>query len=252
MTNILGIPMYDSPLAELLSTIRRTCSDPAEPRRGRLVSLTGAHGLVHARHHAEFRETLEAFDYNLPDGLPGVWVGRYLKGATSMEQIRGADFFRHVMSATAADPIRHYLCGGKDGVAERLAEVCAQRFGNANVCGTHSPPFRPMTDADWDELVARIDASGADIVWVGLSTPKQELFARELAKRVRVHYLVTIGAAFDFHTGAMPEAPRVLRKAGLEWAYRTWREPRRLARRYAEVVPLFLLYNALDMLGKER
>ena len=196
------------------------------------------------------RPTLQEFDLNLPDGLPGVWVGKYLKNASRMEQIRGADFFRALVTRSAAVPIRHYLCGGKPEVADRLRSVCRERFSNDQIVGTYCPPFRALDDAEWATLAADIAASRPDIVWIGLSTPKQEVFARELARRVDVHYIATIGAAFDFHIGEVREAPLFVQRSGFEWFYRMCLDPKRLVRRYAEVVPLFLLYNLLDVARK--
>jgi len=247
MIPILGIPMYDGPLAEAIERIVATCVSSDEPRTSRLISLTGAHGLVHARKHPAFAEALQGFELNLPDGLPGVWIGKYLKRASRMEQIRGADFFRAMMTRSATTPVRQYLCGGKPGVADRLREVCRDRFANPNIVGTYCPPFRALDEAEWSALAADIEASRADVVWIGLSTPKQELFARELARRVRVHYIATIGAAFDFHIGEVREAPVFVQRSGLEWFYRMCLDPKRLVRRYAEVVPLFLLYNLVEL-----
>jgi N-acetylglucosaminyldiphosphoundecaprenol N-acetyl-beta-D-mannosaminyltransferase len=246
MVRVLGIDMFDKPLESALSSIVDTCDSDA-PRTSRLISTTGAHGLVHAQHDEEFANTLRDFDMNLPDGLPGVWVGRYLKGASSMERMRGADFFRALMVRSATTRIRHYLCGGKEGVADELRAVCRDELGNANIVGTHCPPFRALTEDEWDELANDIEDTGADIVWIGISTPKQERFARELATRVRVHYIATVGAAFDFHIGAVPEAPLLVQRSGFEWFYRMLIDPKRLVPRYAEIVPLFLLYSVRDL-----
>lgn len=250
LTPILGIPMYDGSLDDAIAAIIETCLSPHVSRSSRLISLTGAHGLVHAQKDRHFAETLKEFDLNLPDGLPGVWVGKYLKNASRMEQIRGADFFRALVTRSAAVPIRHYLCGGKPEVADRLRSVCRERFSNDQIVGTYCPPFRALDDAEWATLAADIAASRPDIVWIGLSTPKQEVFARELARRVDVHYIATIGAAFDFHIGEVREAPLFVQRSGFEWFYRMCLDPKRLVRRYAEVVPLFLLYNLLDVARK--
>lgn len=250
MTPILGIPMYDGSLDEAIARIIETCLSSSAPRSSRMISLTGAHGLVHAQKDRRFAETLHQFEFNLPDGLPGVWVGKYLKNASRMEQIRGADFFRELVTRSATVPVRHYLCGGKPGVADRLRDVCSDRFANDQVVGTYCPPFRALDDAEWAGLATDIEASGADIVWIGLSTPKQEMFARELSSRVNVHYIATIGAAFDFHIGEVREAPAFVQRAGFEWFYRMCLDPKRLVRRYAEVVPLFLLYNLIEVARK--
>jgi N-acetylglucosaminyldiphosphoundecaprenol N-acetyl-beta-D-mannosaminyltransferase len=251
VVRILGIDVYDESLGHALNSIIETCLSNA-PRSSRLISATGAHGLVHAQRNPQFAETLRAFNMNLPDGLPGVWVGKYVKGAARMERMRGADFFRALIMRAAATPIRHYFCGGKEGVAVKLRDVCRDRFGNPNVCGFYCPPFRSLSSAEWQALAADVRASGADIVWIGLSTPKQETFAQELASRVEVHYIATIGAAFDFHIGAVREAPLVVQRSGFEWLYRMLHDPKRLVWRYAEVVPLFLLYNLRDVFRERK
>lgn len=222
------------------------------PRDSRCISATGAHGLVHAQHDREFAAILSQFHMNLPDGMPGVWVGRYVKNARGMERMRGPDFFRSLITRSASTSVRHYFCGGKEGVANRLRDVCAANFGNLNVVGTYCPPFRALNDDEWQMLADEIMASRADVVWIGISTPKQERFAYELSKRVKVHYIATVGAAFDFHTGSVREAPVVVQKSGLEWLYRMLLDPKRLARRYVEVVPLFLYYNVRDLVQERQ
>src|SRR5262245_48197653 len=197
MINVLKIPIHDQGLGAAVRGLVATCVDERAPRRNRLVSATGAHGLVHARKHPEFAELLRTFTINLPDGKPTEWIGR-IKGGRAMRQCRGADFFREVIRESAAHPIRHFLCGGQEGVADELARVCRDRLANANVVGTYCPPFREMTDDELSALAAQIDEARTDVLWVGLSTPKQERFAARLATHVRVHYIATIGAAFDF------------------------------------------------------
>ena len=125
------------------------------------------------------------------------------------------------------------------------------KFGNNNVVGTFSPPFRPMTDDEMKILAEDINSKGTDIVWVGLSTPKQEIFANQLAQYAHVHFIITVGAAFDFHTGKVTQAPKILQKMGLEWFFRLCMEPKRLYKRYGVVVPLFIFYNVREFLLKK-
>lgn len=251
VVRILGIELYDRPLSEAVESVISTCLSMA-PRASRLISATGAHGLVHAQKAPEYAAILRQFHMNLPDGMPGVWVGRYFKGASDMQRMRGPDFFRSLITRSASTAVRHYFCGGKEGVANKLRDACAEKFGNHNIVGTYCPPFRALTEDEWEGLANDITASGADVVWIGISTPKQERFAYDLSKRVKVHYIATVGAAFDFHTGSVREAPVVVQKSGLEWFYRMLLDPKRLARRYAEVVPLFLYYNVLDLVQERR
>lgn len=249
MIKVLNIPLYDDTLPSAVSGLITTCLEQKE-KTNRCVSATGAHGLVFAQKNKDFSEVLRNFYWNLPDGMPGVWVGR-LKGAKSMERCYGPDFFQEFMIASADKPMKHYFCGGKDGVAEELRAVCGNKFKNFNITGTYCPPFRPMTEDELRTLANDINRKNVDVVWVGLGTPKQELFAVQLAKFVRVHFIVTVGAAFDFHTGKVVQAPKIMQRIGLEWFFRLCMEPRRLCKRYAEVVPLFIFYNLKEFIFRK-
>ena len=187
------------------------------------------------------------FYWNLPDGMPLVWWGR-LKGHPHMDRCYGPDFFAGLMQATSAMEVAHFFCGGKPGVAEELKVAAESKWNNKNVTGTYCPPFSPMQETDWEELVLKINESKAKIFWIGLSTPKQEKFAFELAKRVNVKFIITIGAAFDFHTGRLAQAPKWIQRAGLEWFFRLVKEPRRLWKRYIEIVPKFAILAMVDLI----
>lgn len=248
MIEIVNIPFYSGSLHDAVTEIAEECTERSGSG-AKCVSATGAHGLVETRADAAFAKVLKSFSVNLPDGMPVVWLGR-IKGARGMERCYGPDFFRDVMVATARMPVKHFFCGGKNGIAEELKRAAELKFGNKNCVGTFSPPFHEMLESDWGELVQTINVAGPHIVWIGLSTPKQELFARELSLRVDVRFIVTVGAAFDIHTGHLRQAPRVLQRLGLEWLFRLAMEPRRLWRRYLKIVPLFLLYSGMDLLGR--
>jgi N-acetylglucosaminyldiphosphoundecaprenol N-acetyl-beta-D-mannosaminyltransferase len=243
--DIMGIPVYSGTLDAITSDVIARCrSDRA--KESLCISATGAHGLVTARKDRAMADLLRSFHLNLPDGRPVVWVG-WLKGAREMDQCAGSDFFEGVMRCSVAGGVRHYLCGGKEGVAEKLRAACGTRLGNHHVVGTFTPPFRDMSDAELEALARDIEASAADIVWVGISSPRQEALARGIASMARVHFVVTVGAAFDFHTGMRARAPIILRKAGLEWLFRLCQEPRRLYKRCLEIGPPFLTYTLEEL-----
>ncbi|MEX2574909.1 MAG: WecB/TagA/CpsF family glycosyltransferase [Balneolaceae bacterium] len=241
--DVLGIPLYTRAVSGAVNRILRGCTGP---RRNFCVSATGAHGIVHSRRNPDFAKLLRSFHMNLPDGMPGVWIGR-LKGARRMERCYGPDLFSQMMTASAKSDVTHFLCGGTDGVAAELERRCVEKFGNANICGTWTPPFLNAGDYDYERIARTINDSGAGIVWIGISTPKQEEFAARLAEHTDVHFLVTVGAAFDFHIGSVRQAPLWMQKRGLEWLFRLYVEPRRLWRRYLEIVPLFICYSAVDL-----
>jgi N-acetylglucosaminyldiphosphoundecaprenol N-acetyl-beta-D-mannosaminyltransferase len=135
---------------------------------------------------------------------------------------------------------RHFYYGGNDGVAERLQRQMAARYPGIEIVGTYTPPFRALTDQEDQQVVEMINASGADLVWVGLSTPKQERWMAAHVGRLNGRVLFGVGAAFDFHAGAKRQAPRWIQRSGFEWFFRLCMEPRRLWRRYLRNNPEFL------------
>lgn len=207
-----------------------------------LVSATSVHGIVYANKNLAFKNTLNNFYCNLPDGMPLTWIG-HTKGRKLMTRCTGLDTFQTVMSSSAKHEINHFFCGGKEGIAIELQKASAIKLGNSNVVGTFSPPFREMTQEEFKNLGTLINSSGANLVWIGLSTPKQEIFAMELSKYINVNYIITVGAVFDFFTNNLQRAPQWIQKIGLEWLYRLCKEPRRLFKRYAEIVPMFIWLN---------
>jgi N-acetylglucosaminyldiphosphoundecaprenol N-acetyl-beta-D-mannosaminyltransferase len=242
-----NIPIYERNIYslknQLIESVKTSLADK-EPTR--CISATGAHGLVVAHNDAFFRHILSSFYLNIPDGMPLVWWGK-LKGYSEIGRCYGPDLFSIIMQATAKTSVSHFLCGGLPGVADKLRKAVDINWGNKNVSGTYCPPFSSLKEEDWCSLATAISLSGAQIVWVGLSTPKQEKFAWELSKRIKVHYIITVGAAFDFHSGSLKQAPRWIQNSGLEWFYRFCKEPRRLWKRYSEVVPKFAYLMIADL-----
>ena len=133
---------------------------------------------------------LRSSSLNLPDGMPSVWIGK-LKGSKRIERCYGQDFFSEVISWSANLPIKHFFCGGKEGVPKELKIACENKFNNRNCVGTFSPPFREMTHGEFVSLAEAINASGAHVVWIGMSTPKQEMFAKRLSEYVNVRFIIT-------------------------------------------------------------
>lgn len=248
MLQFNGIPIYSasipvavSTLVNELTTVNTTSVDSL------CISATGAHGLVEANKDSYFKSILQQFYWNLPDGMPLVWWGR-LKGYLQMDRCYGPDFFAGMMQATSAMEVAHFFCGGKPGVAEELKTATELNWSNENVKGTYSPPFHAMQENDWRNLVFKIKESNAQVIWIGLSTPKQEKFAFELAKRIQGRFIITIGAAFDFHTNHLAQAPKWMQRAGLEWFFRLVKEPLRLWKRYLEIVPKFAILAGVDLM----
>lgn len=245
MVRVLNIPLYDGDIGSSIELVLDNIS--ADEKKNRCISATGAHGIIYASKHEEFKKILNGFFLNLPDGMPGVWIGK-MKGAKQMKRCYGPDFFKDLMLASADKSVKHFLCGGKEGVADELKQQCGTKFNNHNIAGTFCPPFRTLSHEELVDLGEQINSSGADVVWIGLSTPKQEQFAWRLREYVKVHFIITVGAAFDFHTDRLRQTPSWIQKLGMEWFYRLMSEPRRLYKRYVEIVPLFIYYNLKEFI----
>ena len=242
---VLDIKIFDKNIPEAIKIIKEKIE--SKQKNNLLISATGAHGVITAKKNHNFKNILDNFFLNLPDGMPVVWLGK-MKGAKTMERCYGPDFFKELISNTKSDTIRHFFCGGKEGVAEELKKVCEQKYNNYNIVGTYSPPFRKMTDGELENLAKDINSKNVDVVWVGLSTPNQEIFAHRLSKFTNVHCICTVGAAFDFNTGKVQQSPKFIQNIGMEWFFRLLMEPKRLYKRYLEIVPLFIIYNFIELL----
>jgi N-acetylglucosaminyldiphosphoundecaprenol N-acetyl-beta-D-mannosaminyltransferase len=245
--NILGVGVsaIDPPMA--LSEIERWI----EAREPHYVCVSGVHGVMESQRDEVLRRIHNAAGMVTPDGMPLVWLSRW-KGRRHVRRVYGPDLMLAVCARSVERGWRHFLYGGAEGVPERLAERLQARFPGIAIVGTWSPPFRPLTPEEDAALVERIDATGADIVWVGLSTPKQERWMSEHVGRFRAPVLVGVGAAFDFHAGLKRQAPRWMQTRGLEWLFRMMTEPRRLWRRYAVNNPRFVWRVLLQATGLRR
>ena len=176
----------------------------------------------------------------VPDGMPLVWACKSA-GYRRTERVYGPDLMLEVCDLSQQTGWSHYFYGGAEGVAQQLASNLQSKFPAMNAVGAFTPPFRPLSTEETRSLEADVKERKPDILWVGLGTPKQELFMHEMQQRLNVPVMVGVGAAFDFHTGRVRQAPRFLRRAGMEWAFRLAMEPRRLFKRYARNNPAFLV-----------
>jgi N-acetylglucosaminyldiphosphoundecaprenol N-acetyl-beta-D-mannosaminyltransferase len=212
------------------------------------IAVTGMHGVTEAQHDAQFKSVLNAAALVVPDGMPLVWISRWL-GFNLRRRVYGPELMATFCEQTAAKHHRHFFYGGAPGVAEDLAARMASRYPGVTVAGTYSPPFRALTPEEEREVVVAIEAAPADIVWVGLGTPKQERWMHEHRNKLKVPVLVGVGAAFDFHTGRASQAPPWMREHGLEWLFRLASEPRRLWRRYLINGSEFAWLVLLELIG---
>ena len=183
-----------------------------------------------------------------PDGMPLVWLCRYY-GHRDAVRVYGPDFMLAFCKYSEGKGYQHFFYGGAPGIAEDLADELKRRFPNIEIAGTHAPPFRKIGDMEVSSVIESINASGADIIWVGLGTPKQDLWIAQHRHLLKAPVLAAVGAAFDFHTGRSPQAPYWMQRSGLEWLFRLINEPRRLAFRYLVYNPIFILLVILQLTG---
>ena len=233
--NVLGVGVSAINMDLALERIRAAL----ERREKGYVCVTGVHGVSEAQTDPAFRQILNRSFLCTPDGMPLVWVGR-LQGQKHMDRVYGPDLMLAVMEASEAAGWRHFFYGGANGTAEALRTKLLERFPRLQVAGTYEPPFRPLQAEEQAALAEKIRSTRPDMMWVGLSTPKQERFMAEYLARLEVTLMFGVGAAFDFHAGKVRQAPRWMQRSGLEWFFRLCSEPRRLWKRYFKNNPLFV------------
>ena len=232
--NVLGVGISVLNLRTALAAIAGAVRD----RHRGYIAVTGVHGVMEAQEDAAFKNILNRALLCTPDGMPMVWLGK-LQGHREMSRVYGPDLMLEVCAWSETSGCRHFFYGGADGVAELLAARLKAKFPKLAVVGCYPPPFRPLSAAEQTELQQQVRAAGPDILWVGLSTPKQEKFMAEFLPKLDVTLLIGVGAAFDFHAGRARQAPRWMQRSGLEWLFRLACEPRRLGGRYLKNNPLF-------------
>jgi N-acetylglucosaminyldiphosphoundecaprenol N-acetyl-beta-D-mannosaminyltransferase len=212
------------------------------------VCVTGVHGIMEAQSDVSFRDILNRSFLTTPDGMPTVWLGR-IHGFKDMNRVYGPDYMLGLCERSVARGYKHFLYGGKPGVAEELRAELTRRFPGLKIVGTYTPPFRPLNPDEENDLRSQLEASQADVLWCGLSTPKQERFMAAYCNRMPVKLMVGVGAAFDLLSGNLSEAPDWMKGAGLQWLYRLIKEPRRLWRRYLLNNPRFTWLTFLQLTG---
>lgn len=223
-------------LARRMREARHAQADASETvttRQGSDVHLSNAYTLALADQNRELRSLLRLASLNLPDGQSVVWASQLLHRGTPLPSTRvyGPNLLLDVFALGRNTDVRHYLLGSTPQVLDRLWRELRRRFPGTRIVGTCSPPFGPLTAKELCRQVEDIRAAGADIVWVGLGTPKQDRWAADLCAHLPV-VAVAVGAAFDFIAGTKRQAPPWIQDKGLEWLFRLGCEPRRLWRRY--------------------
>jgi N-acetylglucosaminyldiphosphoundecaprenol N-acetyl-beta-D-mannosaminyltransferase len=245
--NVLGVGVSAINMADALRLSERLLRE----RRKGYVCLTGVHGIMEAQRDDALRATLNHAFLCAPDGMPTVWVGR-LQGHENMERVYGPDYMLEICRLSARAGFRNFLYGGNRGVAAQLKQQLEHMVPAIDIVGTYTPPFRALTSSEEAWMIDAVNRTHPDIIWVGLSTPKQERFMAQYADRLNASLMVGVGAAFNIHAGLLADAPCWVKRCGLQWLDRLIKEPRRLWRRYLTNNPRFLWDIGLQLSGLRR
>ena len=241
---VLDVRVNAVQIPDTLRILERWIVDGA---RARYVAVTGMHGASEAQKDPDFKRALDGADLVVPDGMPLVWLGRLRGFGNLRRRVYGPELMETFCRQTGSK-YRHFFYGGAPGVADQLAKVEQERHG-VQVAGTYCPPFRPLTSEEELEIESIINQASPDVLWVGLSTPKQEMWMYRYRDKLQVPVMLGVGAAFDLNTGRLKQAPRWMRENGLEWLFRLLAEPRRLWRRYILNGSGFVWNVLLEILG---
>lgn len=244
-TAVVGTPISMTSYDEVLGALETRRSD-----RALTVAVCNVHSVMSARKDPMLQAALDEADVATPDGVPLVWAIRWTADP-AQERVYGPELMVRGLAASATMGWRHYLYGSTPETLASLKDAIADLAPEAPIVGVESPPFRQLTDAEEQAVVDRIRDSGAEVVWIGLGMPKQELWMRRMAPRLPGVALLGVGAAFDFLAGTKRQAPSWMQRAGLEWLFRLAEEPRRLWRRYLWNNPAYLVLLARQLITEK-
>lgn len=245
---IIGLPVA---VIDYVGAVAWIFDHASKGDRAYAVEAANTHVAALARHDPSFGEAMARFDLICPDGMPLVWaVNSQLSAADKLrDRVYGPSLMLETLKASQGKPeFRHFLLGGKPSTLQALTQNFGQQFPDATIAGSYSPPFGAWPEDEFERMCQMIRDSGANLIWVGLGCPKQERWIAAHKDQLPPGVYFGIGAAFAFHAGEVAQAPAFFQRNGLEWAYRLFREPKRLFKRYFTYNSLFLWYYAKQML----
>ena len=243
-TNILGVLVNACNPHNTISQVNFWIEKTARS----YICVTGVHGIMECQRSETVRAAHNSAGLVVPDGMPLVYISR-LAGRRNTCRVYGPDLLLKLCKESLTQGYKHYFFGTTPATLSKLTEHLIRDFPGLKIVGTYAPPFRPLTPDETAQIISHINECGPDIVWVGLSTPKQELWMAQNREALNAPVLIGVGAAFDFHAGSVPQAPRWIQPLCLEWLFRLIAEPRRLWKRYLINNPQFLALAALQGLG---
>lgn len=239
---VVGVNISATNYDEVVEFCRRCVEQrwsTSEKSSARYICVTSVHGIITAHDDPEVREILNSADIATPDGMPLVWALRSF-GITGQQRVYGPTLMLKLCESAARNGHRIFLYGGREESVGALSVRLREKFPRLRIVGHYCPPFRPLTPEEDSAVIGRIRESDADLVFVGISTPKQEHWMYNHRRQLPGVVMIGVGAAFDFHAGRVRQAPAWMQRNGLEWFFRLLMEPARLWRRYLLVTPRFL------------
>jgi N-acetylglucosaminyldiphosphoundecaprenol N-acetyl-beta-D-mannosaminyltransferase len=241
--NLLGVHISAINMKQALETIQGWI----DQGKKEYVCVVPAHSIMDANQQVELQPIFNQAGMCTPDGMGVVWSLK-LAGFRNVSRVYGPDLMLAVSEYSVAKNWSHFYFGGTSGVLDNLVGLLQSRFSGLRVAGVFCPPFRQLTPAEDSQVIEQINASGAEIVWIGIGSPKQEQWMADHRAELNAPVLIGVGAAFDFLSGAKSQAPRWIQRSGLEWLYRFAQEPRRLWKRYIQY-PRFVWLVMAQLLG---
>lgn len=244
--NILGVDINAMKMDDILSNIEQQIIT----RNPVYICVCPNHTIMESQKDEALKDIVNSAYMATPDGMSVVWASKWL-GYKSAEQVCGTDLMLRLSELSAQRGYTNFYYGGSDGVPIELADRLSKKFNGLKVVETYSPPFRPLTISEKQDIIDRINNIKPDILWVGLGMPKQEFWMGEFYKKLDVPVMIGVGAAFDFLSGSKKRAPKWMQKIGLEWLYRLSQEPKRLWKRNL-YHPIFLYKVFLQKIGLDK
>lgn len=244
VANVLGI---DVDAIDMERALEHVSALLQSTRKG-YICAAGVHGIMEAQRSEEVFHAYAGSEMTIPDGMPLVWVGHF-QGHTSMQRVTGPDLMREIFRREEFNNVTHFFYGGQPGIAEELKKTLKKQFPWSKIVGTYTPPFRDLSRVEQEEFTKNIRKLKPDIIWVGISCPRQELFMARTLADLDTKLMFGVGAAFDYHTGRIRDCAEWIKRAGLQWLHRLAQDPRRLWRRYLRNNPAFLWQITWQLFG---
>jgi len=236
---LLGIRLDALNISAAVSRIEGWLA-PGSKKKTSYVCISNVNNVVEAQKNPLFKRIQNEADLSVCDGMPLVWSAR-LRGLKLNERVYGLALMQQMLRGGEEKGYRNYFYGSTEEVLKAMVSKIRSQYPKLEICGFYSPAFRPLTEAEKESIVKDINNSGADIVWVGLGCPKQEIWMYEFKDRLSCPVLIGVGAAFDFFAGTKKQAPVFIQKSGFEWLFRLCSEPKRLWRRYLINNSIFII-----------